>query len=586
MKSLKRFMSFVSPYKKDIFSAIIFGLLKFSFPLITPILLKYIIDNLLFNEGLTKNEKNSQLFLILLIMLFLFIIVRPIVEYFRQFFAHNASNKILKDVREQLFSHLQKLSLRFYSNTKSGEIISRTIFDVEQTKIFVQTGLINMWLDAFTITIVLIIMFNLNVTLSLFSLIAFPLYIFSVKYFYKKLKISTKERSQALANVQSHLYEKIQGIAAILSFTREKEEMKKFNETNKELFDKSTIHNKRNATTFAIVNTVAEISPILVIFTASLLVVNHNLTLGTMVAFIGLLSHLYNPLKRLTESTNGLTQSIASIERIYELIDEEYDIKDYENAKAIEIEKGNLKFENVCFSYNENYPILKNISLDIKNGETVAFVGESGGGKSSLINLLPRFYNTTKGDIFIDEKNIKKYSLNSLRKQIGFISQENILFNESVLENIKIGNSKATEEEVIMAAKKANAHDFIINLEKGYDTEIGERGVKLSGGQKQRITLARLFLKQPKILILDEATSALDLESEHYIQETLHLLSENRTTIIVAHRLSTITNADKIVYIEKGEIKEVGNHKELMKKKSYYYRLYQYQFEEKKRITN
>lgn len=287
---------------------------------------------------------------------------------------------------------------------------------------------------------------------------------------------------------------------------------------------------------------------------------------------------LFGPLRRLVASFTTLTQSFASMDRVFQLIDEDYDIKNGVGAQPIEIKQGRIDIDHVSFQYNDNEaPILKDINLSIEKGETVAFVGMSGGGKSTLINLIPRFYDVTSGQILIDGHNIKDFLTGSLRNQIGLVQQDNILFSDTVKENILLGRPTATDEEVVEAAKMANAHDFIMNLPQGYDTEVGERGVKLSGGQKQRLSIARIFLNNPPILILDEATSALDLESESIIQEALDVLSKDRTTLIVAHRLSTITHADKIVVIENGHIVETGTHRELIAKQGAYEHLYSIQ---------
>ncbi len=287
---------------------------------------------------------------------------------------------------------------------------------------------------------------------------------------------------------------------------------------------------------------------------------------------------MFGPLRRLVASFTTLTQSFASMDRVFQLIDEDYDIKNGVGAQPIEIKQGRIDIDHVSFQYNDNEaPILKDINLSIEKGETVAFVGMSGGGKSTLINLIPRFYDVTSGRILIDGHNIKDFLTGSLRNQIGLVQQDNILFSDTVKENILLGRPTATDEEVVEAAKMANAHDFIMNLPQGYDTEVGERGVKLSGGQKQRLSIARIFLNNPPILILDEATSALDLESESIIQEALDVLSKDRTTLIVAHRLSTITHADKIVVIENGHIVETGTHRELIAKQGAYEHLYSIQ---------
>lgn len=473
---------------------------------------------------------------------------------------------------------MQKLSFKFYSNTRAGEVISRVINDVEQTKDFVITGLMNVWLDAATIIIAVSIMFTMDVPLTLVSLIVFPLYAISVKYFFGNLRKFTRVRSQALAEVQGYLHERVQGMPVIKSFAIEDTEQERFRVHNSNFLDKALQHTRWTAKAFSVVNTLTDIAPLIVIGFAGYQAIHGNLSIGTMAAFIAYIDRLYSPLRRLVNSGTTLTQSIASMDRVFEIMDEKYDIDDAPDAIECKNVKGDISFEHVNFAYNEKeLSVLKDIQLHVRAGETIALVGMSGGGKSSLVSLIPRFYDVTSGKILLDGTDIRDFKVRSLRDKIGMVLQDNILFSESVRLNILLGKPDATEEEIIQAAKAANAHEFIMNLPEGYDTKVGERGVKLSGGQKQRIAIARVFLKNPPILILDEATSALDLESEHLIQEALEKLAKDRTTFIVAHRLSTITHADRIVLIEHGEIVEIRPHEELMEKQGHYFNLFQVQ---------
>ncbi|WP_044339712.1 ABC transporter ATP-binding protein [Rossellomorea aquimaris] len=578
MDSIKRYLQFVKPYRWQIIGTLIIGIIKFTIPLLIPILIKYVIDDIVGASGLSPEEKTDQLLMIMGIMLVLFLLVRPPVEYYRQYFAQWTGNKILYDLRDHLFSHIQRLSFKYYSNTRAGEVISRVINDVEQTKNFVITGLMNLWLDAATIVIALSIMFTMDVSLTLVSLIAFPFYAFSVRYFFGRLRGLTRDRSQALAEVQSHLHERVQGMAVIKSFAVEDYEQKQFQDQNSNFLTKALKQTSWNAKAFAVVNTITDISPLIIIGYAGLQVIDGDLTIGTMAAFIAYIDRLYGPLRRLVNSSTTLTQSIASMDRVFEFMDEKYDIDDEPGAIPCENVRGDIRFKNVSFRYeSDEEEVLRNLDLDIKTGETVALVGMSGGGKSSFVSLIPRFYDVTDGEILLDGTDIRRFQVRSLRDNIGMVLQDNILFSESVKMNIKFGNPEATDEEVVEAAKAANAHDFIMKLPQGYDTKVGERGVKLSGGQKQRVAIARVFLKNPPILILDEATSALDLESEHLIQESLEILAKERTTFIVAHRLSTITHADRIIHMEHGEVVEMGTHEELMVKQGHYYKLFQVQ---------
>ncbi|EVV74553.1 ABC transporter, ATP-binding/permease [Staphylococcus aureus M67290] len=575
---IKRYLQFVKPYKYRIFATIIVGIIKFGIPMLIPLLIKYAIDGVINNHALTTDEKVHHLTIAIGIALFIFVIVRPPIEFIRQYLAQWTSNKILYDIRKKLYNHLQALSARFYANNQVGQVISRVINDVEQTKDFILTGLMNIWLDCITIIIALSIMFFLDVKLTLAALFIFPFYILTVYVFFGRLRKLTRERSQALAEVQGFLHERVQGISVVKSFAIEDNEAKNFDKKNTNFLTRALKHTRWNAYSFAAINTVTDIGPIIVIGVGAYLAISGSITVSTLAAFVGYLELLFGPLRRLVASFTTLTQSFASMDRVFQLIDEDYDIKNGVGAQPIEIKQGRIDIDHVSFQYNDNEaPILKDINLSIEKGETVAFVGMSGGGKSTLINLIPRFYDVTSGQILIDGHNIKDFLTGSLRNQIGLVQQDNILFSDTVKENILLGRPTATDEEVVEAAKMANAHDFIMNLPQGYDTEVGERGVKLSGGQKQRLSIARIFLNNPPILILDEATSALDLESESIIQEALDVLSKDRTTLIVAHRLSTITHADKIVVIENGHIVETGTHRELIAKQGAYEHLYSIQ---------
>ena len=578
MGSIRRYMNFVKPYRREIIATLIVGVIKFAIPLLIPIMIKYVIDDIIGNDGLPPAEKIQKLFLVLSIMLIIFVFFRPPIEYFRQYFAQGTGNRVLFDIRDRLFDHIQKLSFKYYSNHRTGEVISRVINDVEQTKDFVITGLMNIWLDLATIFIAIGFMLTMDVKLTIVSLIVFPLYAFSVKYFFGNLRRLTRVRSQALAEMQSFLHERVQGMPVIKSFAIEDYTKEKFKEQNVNFLTKALNQTRWTAKSFAVVNTITDLAPLIVMAYAGYQVIHGNLTVGTLAAFIAYVDRLYDPLRRLVNSSTTLTQAIASMDRVFEFIDEKYDITDRSNAIECKDVKGNIVFDHVSFAYNENEPeVLKNINLEIQSGETIALVGMSGGGKSSLVSLISRFYDVTKGRILLDGIDIREFKVRSLRDQIGMVLQDNILFSDSVKNNILLGRPDASDEEVFAAAKAANAHDFIMNLVDGYDTKVGERGVKLSGGQKQRIAIARVFLKNPPILILDEATSALDLESEHLIQEAIEKLAKDRTTFIVAHRLSTITHADRIILIENGQIMESGTHEELMKKQGNYYKLFQVQ---------
>ncbi|WP_124726528.1 ABC transporter ATP-binding protein [Staphylospora marina] len=574
MNSVRRYLLFVKPYGKQIAATMAVGILKFGIPLLLPLLLKYVVDELLLSP-LSPDEKLRKLGMVIIGTLFLFTVVRLPVEYWRQYFAQWTASRVLFDLRNRLFDHIQKLSLRYYQNQKAGQIISRVINDVEQTKEFVITGMMNIWLDFTTLAIAVGAMLWLDPWMTLVSLAIFPLYAVCVKYFFKNMRRSTGERSQALAELQGHLHERVQGIAVIRAFRLEEHEQQQFETRNRHFLDKAVAHTRWVARTFAAINTITDLAPIIVISVSAWLVISGDLTIGEMTAFYGYMGLIYNPVRRLVNASTTLTQALASMDRVFEFLDEAHEITDRPDARDISKVRGHIRLERVKFRYHaEQDWILNGVNLEVLPGQTVALVGPSGGGKSSIISLIPRFFDVAEGSVRLDGIDVRDFTQASLREKIGLVMQEPVLFSGTVEDNIRMGKIDATMEEIIEAAKAAGAHEFIGGLPDGYRTEIGERGVKLSGGQKQRIALARVFLKNPPVLILDEATSALDLKTEKWVQESLDRLSEGRTTIIVAHRLSTITHADRIFVINNGIVVEQGTHEELMDMGGLYHELY------------
>ncbi|GIQ65002.1 putative multidrug export ATP-binding/permease protein YgaD [Paenibacillus cisolokensis] len=493
MKDWRMFFSFVKPYRWLVMVTLLIGAVKFAIPLLLPLLVKYVVDDILLAD-MTTAEKLDHLWKAIAFGMLLFVVARYPIEYYRQYFAQLTTSKILFDMRTRIWSHLQKLSLRYYQNRKSGEIISRMMNDVEQSKALVETGLMNIWLDMFTLILALVIMFRMDAGLTLVAIAVLPFYALAVKTLYKRLRSYSRSRSQSLAEMQGYLNEHVNGMAVVKSFTLERYEQKQFGAKNEQFYSRSLALTRWNALTYSIVNTITEIAPLLVLGYGGYLVAAKGLSVGSFVAFYGYLDRLFSPLRRLVNASTVLTQAAASMERVQELLEEHPDIRDEPDAKKLEKVRGSIELQDVWFRYKEdNDWVLRGIDLSVSPGQTVALVGMSGGGKSSLVSLLARFYDVQKGAIRLDGQDIRSVTQESLRSQIGMVLQDNVLFSGSVRENIMLGRPDASEAEMIEAAKNANAHDFIESLPNGYDTEIGERGVKLSGGQKQRIAIARVF---------------------------------------------------------------------------------------------
>ena len=568
---IKRYLQFVKPYTWHIVGTIIIGILKFGIPLLLPLLIKFVIDDVINNGALSIGQKTEKLTYALLIMGFIFIVLRPPIEYFRQYLAQWTSNKILYDIRKKLYTHLQALSSRFYANNKAGEVISRVINDVEQTKDFILTGLMNVWLDLVTIVIALSIMFVLDIKLTFAAIAIFPLFIFSIYYFFGKLRRLTRKRSQSLAELQGFLHERVSGMSVIKSFAIEKNEEKRFDERNRNFLTKATEHTLWNAKSFAVINTVTDLGPLLVVGIGGFLVINGQLTVGTLAAFVAYLEQLHGPLRRLVSSSTTLTQSIASMDRVFHLFDEKYDVKNTEDAEPIKITNGDIEFENVSFKYNEyDDEVLHQINLNINKGETVAFVGMSGGGKSTLISLIPRFYDVTEGELCIDGVNIKDVSQTELRDKIGFVPQKGVLFSGTIESNIKYADDNMSDEQMVEAARIAQATEFIEEKENKYKDPIAQGGGNVSGGQKQRLSIARAIAKDPEIFVFDDSFSALDFKTDSKLREALSEKTKDKTVIIVAQRISTVINANQIIVLEEGKVVGIGTHEELMKNNETY----------------
>jgi len=489
------------------------------------------------------------------------------------------SSSIYKNITDDLYVKIQSLDMEYFSRTKVGELMIKVLNDPSNVNYLIIESF-NMVSEVFRAIVCLVIAFYKDWKLTLGVLVIAPILMVTVKRYSKKLKKSGRARQEATGILNSKLQETLSGIRVIKAFAMEKEEIKDFKKKSMELKRvalKSARYTSKSSAISEAINYI--MVAMLLMFGGFRVLRGNHFTTGDFITIVGAISSMYTPVKRAISRYNEISMNIPSIGRIFEILDVVPEIADAPECVKFEEFRSDITFENVDFSYKDNdEKILKNINLVAKKGETVALVGNSGGGKSTLVNLIPRFFDVDAGMITIDGINVKDYKIKSLRKKIGIVPQETFLFGGTVLENIKYGNQKASVEEVIEAAKKANAHEFIEKLEQGYETEIGERGVKLSGGQKQRISIARAILENPQILILDEATSALDNESEQLVQDALEKLMKGKTTFVIAHRLSTIINSDKIVVIQQGEINEVGTHEELLDKDGIYKSLYNKSF--------
>ena len=506
-------------------------------------------------------------------------VIGAILIYWNGILSVIISSSIYKNITDDLYVKIQSLDMEYFSRTKIGELMIKVLNDPSNVNYLIIESF-NMVSEVFRAVVCLIIAFYKDWKLTLGVLVIAPILMVTVKRYSKKLKKSGRARQEATGILNSKLQETLSGIRVIKAFAMEKEEIKDFKKKSMELKRvalKSARYTSKSSAISEAINYI--MVAMLLMFGGFRVLRGNHFTTGDFITIVGAISSMYTPVKRAISRYNEISMNIPSIGRIFEILDVVPEIADAPDCVNFEEFRSDITFENVDFRYKDNdEKILKNINLVAKKGETVALVGNSGGGKSTLVNLIPRFFDVDAGMITIDGINVKNYKIKSLRKKIGIVPQETFLFGGTVLENIKYGNQKASVEEVIEAAKKANAHEFIEKLEQGYETEIGERGVKLSGGQKQRISIARAILENPQILILDEATSALDNESEQLVQDALEKLMKGKTTFVIAHRLSTIINSDKIVVIQQGEIKEVGSHEELLDKDGIYKSLYNKSF--------
>ncbi|MGM0607311.1 MAG: ABC transporter ATP-binding protein [Candidatus Muiribacteriota bacterium] len=534
----------------------------------------YIVEQLL-NRVLL--EKNEFMLLVISIGMPLLLLIKGIFFFLQKYLMAYIGQKLIMNIRFDVFSHLQKVSLSFFLKKSTGQIISRLTNDVNVIQSMIN-GSMNIIVDFITVLILFSYLFYLHWKLTLLVFIVLPFIGSIVAKFSKKIRNAGHKIQTKIADVTSILHEAISGVQITRAFTMEDEEIKRFDSKNKESMKAHLKGEKLKNTILPIVEFMNTVGIAIVTYYGGLIVIRGELSIGELIGFLAACGMTFSPIKKLTNVNSVFQQCIAAAERIFELMEEE--VEQVPGSKKIQIEKvdGKVEFDNVTFSYDNKVDVIKNFSLKVKPGEIVAMVGPSGAGKSTVVSLIPRFYVVNNGKIKIDDYNINDLDLVTLRKFIAVVPQDTILFSGTIGENIAYGNPEASSDEIINAAKMANADKFIRNFKMGYETFVGERGAMLSGGQRQRIAIARALLRDAKILILDEATSALDSESESLVQEALEKLMKNRTTFVIAHRLSTIRKADKICVIDNGEIVQAGTHDELLKKGGEYRQIYNAQF--------
>jgi subfamily B ATP-binding cassette protein MsbA len=563
----KKFLSYAKPYRWWIAAATVCGLLKYNIPVLFPWILKDVIDHLLTSSPPRIAKINTDILLLTLSYLFW-----AMVTFYRSYLADQAGQRMIFDLRRELYVHLQRMSLSFFEKRQVGSITSRLVSDIAVAQNFVGAAFTNTIMDFSSLLLITVLLFSMNWRLALVSLVIFPFYVTLNRFFKKRIRSTSKQAQQKMEEISGDVSEKLGGISVIQSYTREKAEEQHFLRENRAYLSYRMENIKHNALAAALVGFLTSIAPVLVVWYGALQVIQHHLTVGELTAFYAYLGMFYQPLNRLTELNIQLANSEAAIERIFEFFNTSPEIVDRPNAREIKSLQGEIEFRNASFGYEPGRLILKHLDLAVPSGSIVALVGRSGAGKSTFVKLIPRFYDVTEGAITIDGVDIRDFRLRQLRRHIALVPQVPILFSGTIYENIMMGNADATKDEVEAAARSANALDFIRQLTNGFETEIGEGGLRLSGGQKQRIALTRAFLKNAPILILDEATSSLDSESDNLIQEALQRLMQGRTTFIIAHRLSTIQSAHRIVVFDAGRIVEIGTHAELLSQANGLYR--------------
>ena len=571
MKNYKRLLQYIRPYLKRLGLAIVCIVVAAACNLYLPWIIKDMVDKVL-------ADKDMVMLYVICVSIVVVFLIRGIFYYGQSYLVSYIGQKVVIDVREVMFRKFQRMPMAYFDKHQTGETMSYITNDVSAIQSALVDQLIEMVTEGSILIGSIVMMVYLDWKLSLLTLIVIPLVGQAMKIFGRKLKRNGTVIQERAADITSLLQESISSIRVVKSFVREEYEIKRFIDQNILNFQAAMKNVQLTSLLTPTVEFLAAVSVTFIVGFGGYEVVNGQMTAGALVAFLTYAVNLANPVKRLARVYGNLQRAMAAVDRVFAVIDLPEPIRDKENAKDLPKIEGHVKVDHVTFGYKEGVNALEDVSLEVKPGQMIAFVGPSGAGKSTIANLIPRFYEINSGAISIDGQDIRDVTVASLREQIGIVPQETMLFSTTVMENIRYGRLDATDEEVIEAAKAANADAFIRELPQGYDTPIGERGLNLSGGQRQRMSIARAILKNPRILILDEATSALDTESEKIVQAALDSLMVGRTSFVIAHRLSTIFNADQIYVIDGGRIKEHGTHEELLAKNGLYSHLYNIQF--------
>jgi ABC-type multidrug transport system fused ATPase/permease subunit len=571
--SLKKVLRYAKPYQNRFNWVIVWAVLLSLFAAARPYLLKQTVDEYI-------KPEDKQGLLVYIVIMAIVLLLEVLAQFYFTYWANWLGQDIIRDLRDKLFHHITSFKMKYFDTEPVGKLVTRSVSDIESIASIFSQGLFMIVSDVLKMIVILAIMFFMNWKLSLIVLLAMPLLLFATDIFQKKMKVAFNEVRNEVANLNTFVQERLTGMKIVQLFNRENIELEKFKDINQK-------HNKAwlknilyNSIFFPIADIVSSLTLGAIVYYAGISIINGSSqsTIGDLFAYTMLINMLFNPLRQIADKFNVMQMGIVAADRVFEILDSQEQVQD-NGTKIASHFKGTIQLKNVRFSYLAGEEVLKGITLEVQPGETIAIVGSTGAGKSTIINLLNRFYDIDSGEIAIDHHNINEYTLESLRKQIAIVLQDVFLFSDTIYNNITLQNASISREEVIIAAKKIGVHDFIMTLPEGYDYNVKERGVMLSSGQRQLIAFLRAYVSNPSILILDEATSSIDTHSEELIQKATETITKDRTSIVIAHRLATIVNASKIIVMDQGQIVETGTHQELLAIPTGFYRkLYDSQF--------